>query len=226
MRAIWRRVFVRLVAVLAMLVACGGLAALVYVDRQVDRVERAGKVQILRLGDALDRVATSLDTAQQSAAGAAGTVAEARTTLAAAASSTVGTARSLEETAGALSANFPETAAGFRNQARDLRALADQLLVTADSLDQNAADLQTFAGDLARLARDLNAVATELRQFAGVGPGAGELAGIVDNVRVLAFGTTGVLLLLLFGVGFSLYLITTDGWSAARRPESPTAGEH
>lgn len=214
---VWQRIFVRIVALRACLVAIAGLVAITYVHRQIGRTERAAQAEIGQLGTTVDRVAASLDTVGSSTTNAADTAAEARTTLNEAAVTLRDTGSTLDEAAGALGFFSADLAESFREQGTQLRTLATQLEATGQALDGNSADLRTISRDLALVARDAETQAAWLREAADPDPARGRLARLTRDAVWILTGISVPSLLLLFGTGASLYLLTTESWHAPQR---------
>lgn len=213
MRRTWQRTFVRGVAVLACAVALAGLGATLYVYREVDRAERATREQLRQLGTSVGRVAATLETVGAAAGRAGDTAGEAERAVAQAATATDGTAVALTRIADRVNAT-PGVAVDVGDQAEQLRGLADQLERTSDALNRNEADLRALGTDVARIARDMDDIAGQLRRFAGDGDGTSELARLTDTARLTIAAGVGLLLVLLFGLGAALYVMTTDAWRA------------
>jgi hypothetical protein len=98
------------------------------------------------------------------------------------------------------------------------------LEATGRTLDGNSADLRAITRDITLIARDAETQATRLRQSADPDPARGQLARITRNAVWILTGIGILGLVLLFGTGASLYLLTTDAWHdqgrSRRRAES------
>jgi hypothetical protein len=213
----WRRLFVRLVGLLTCLVGLAGVAASAYGYQQVERAEVAAQQQLLQIAGTFDQIAASMRTASTTAANAGNSADGAKTSLAGASAAARGAADALDETAKVINFTIPfsnlRPLAGvdvsFRDQARQLRALGDQVDQTGGLLTQNGQDLRTIGADVARVADDMGAVSGQVRQFAGAGPGPGALTQITNSTRLLISWSV-IIHLLLFGMGLSQVLLTTN----------------
>lgn len=220
----WRRLFVRVIALVALVVALVGLYASARAYREIDRADAAARGQLRDLGATFREVAGSLRTVAASADHAAGTVDDAKATLGGAASTTRNAAGTLDQTAGVINFTIPFTNvkplegvdANFRDTATQLRGLADSIDKTGGSLGQNAGDLRAIGRDAGVMAGQVDRVADQLGQLAGDGPGPSGLTQLTSSARLLVSWSMVVHLLLL-GLAVALYLITTDGFNRPRR---------
>lgn len=223
-RLSWRRLFIRLLAIVTSLVALAGIAASVYVYRQVDRAQGAAQAQLEEISGSFTQVAASLRTVSASANNAATSTNEAKLSLDGAAATTRAAADTLDYTAALINFSIPglgRPLAGvdvaFRNQGTQLRTLAGQIDQTGGALVQNDRDLRAISADVGTIARDVEAVSRQLRTFAD--PGAGGLGQITIATRLLVAWSV-VIHLLLLGMAVSLYLLTLDD----RRRDLPALG--
>jgi hypothetical protein len=217
-RLTWRRLFVRVIAAVACLVALVGLYASARAYREVDRAEAVARGQLGELSGTFRQVAASLRTVAASADHAAATVGEARGTLGEAAATTRNAAGTLDETAKVINFTVPFTTlqplagvdTNFRDTATQLRALATSVDATGGTLGQNAGDLRAIGRDTGAMAGQLDRVADQLGQLAGAGPGPSGLTQLTGGTRLILAWSVVVPLLLL-GLAAALYLLTTDG---------------
>lgn len=223
-RLSWRRLFVRLLAIVTALVALGGIGVSVFVYRQVDRAQGAAQAQLEEISGSFSQVAASLRTVSTSANNAATSTNEAKLSLDGAAATTRSAADTLDYTAGLINFSIPglgRPLAGvdvaFRNQGTQLRTLAGQIDQTGGALVQNDRDLRAISADVGTIARDVDAVARQLRLFAD--RGAGGLGQITIGTRLLVAWSV-VIHLLLLGMAVSLFLLTLDD----RRRDGTTGG--
>ena len=215
-RFTWRRLFVRLFAVVTCLVALVGIWATYTAYDRVNRAESAAQRQLSEIGDTFATVATTLGHVGDSANQAADTAGQARTSLGSAAATTRSAADTLDQTATAIDITIlgsrPLATVGitFRDQARQLRSLADQIDRTGNSVGDNSGYLRAISADAAAMANDMTGVSQQLRQFAGYGPGPSALLQITASTRLILTWSV-VIHLVLFGVGVSLFLLTIEG---------------
>jgi hypothetical protein len=217
-RFTWRRLFIRVVALIGCLVAMVGLYASIRAYREVDRAETVAQEQLREMSATFRQMAGSLRTVADSAEHAAGTADGARGTLGTASATTRNAARTLDDTAGAINFTIPFTNTkplegvdtNFRNTATELRTLADTVDQTGGSLTQNADDLRAIGRDVDGMATQMEQVSNQLRQFAGDGPGPSGLLQITAGTRLIISWSV-VIHLLLLAMAICLYLLTTDG---------------
>jgi hypothetical protein len=214
-RFTWRRLFVRLFAVVTCLVALVGIWATYIAYERVNRAESAAQRQLSEIGDTFTKVANTLGHVSASATQAADSATQARTSLGSAASTTRSAADTLDQTATAIditilgSRPFETVGVAFRDQARQLRSLADQIDRTGSSVGDNSDYLRAISADTAVMANDMTGVSQQLRQFAGYGPGSSALLQITASTRLILTWSV-VVHLVLFGVGVSLFLLTIE----------------
>lgn len=207
--------FVRIVAVLAALIAVGGLCASVYGYWQVGHAERVVRDELHQSSDTFTQVATSLRSASDSALHAAGTIDDAKVSLTNASTTVQGLAGTLDQTGNAINVTIPGFGArpfagvqgNFRDQANQFRDLAGTIDHTRDSLSGNAGDLRAIGTNVGTLATTMQVRATQLNDFAGNGPGE-HLSSITNPMRVLLAWSV-VMHLLLLGFAASLFILTT-----------------
>ena len=222
-RLTWRRLFVRVIAVLACLVALVGLYASARAYREVERAEALAHGQLGEVAAAVRQAAASLRGVAASADHAAATADDAQRTLDSAALTARDAAATFDETATAMEAVTAlvafvqpvEVDASFRDTAAQLRTLADTVDTTGDALGQNAGDLRAIGRDAGAMAGQLDRVADQLGQLAGEGPGPSGLLQLTGAARLI-IAWSAVLHLLILGLGLSHYLTTTDGFHAPR----------
>ncbi len=214
-RFTWRRLFVRLFAVVTCLVALVGIWATYTAYERVNQAESAAQRQLSEIGDTFTKAANTLGHVGDSATQAADSATQARTSLGSAASATRSAADTLDQTATAIditilgSRPFESVGVAFRDQARQLRSLADQIERTGSSVGDNSGYLRAISADAAVMANDMTGVSQQLRQFAGYGPGPSALLQITASTRLILTWSV-VVHLVLFGVGVSLFLLTIE----------------
>lgn len=214
-RFTWRRLFVRLFALATCLVSLSGIWATVYIYRQIDVAQSAAQTQLREISDTFNQVSSTLRTVSESSGHAATSVDDARTSLTDASAATRSAASALDQTAGTINfsiggvrplAGVDQT---FREQAIQLRTLATSIDRTGNSIGQNSDDLRAISADLTVMAGQMNGVSQQVRQLAGYGPGPGALVQIANGTRFILTWSI-VLHILLFGLGFSQFLLTLE----------------
>ena len=214
-RITWRRLFVRLFAILTCLVALVGVWATTVTYRRVSDAEAAAQRQLSEMADNFAQVANTLRHAGDSTTQAADAINDARLSLESAAATTRNAAGALDQTATAINITIlgsrPLESVGtlFRDQAGQLRALADQIDRTGVSVGANSGQLRAISADTAVMATNINDVSRQLRQFAGYGPGPSALLQITNGTRLILTWSV-IVHLVLFGVGVSLWLLTME----------------
>lgn len=211
----WRRLIVRLVAVVACLVALAGTTGSVIAYRQISVAQRSAQAELRQISDNFAQIATTLDTVSTSAANASTSVGEAREALDNTVKTTRDVANTLDETAKAINFTVPGTTykpldgvdTSFRAQARQLRTVAGDVERTNAALGQNGTDLKAISDEVATVAGQMDAIAAQLRQLSS--DSGGSLTTITNGTRLLIIWS-GVIHLLLLAVGLSLYLLTVE----------------
>jgi hypothetical protein len=222
-RFTWRRVFIRMVALVGCLVAIVGMYASIRAYREIDRAQGVAQAQLRETSATFRQVATSLRTVADSAEHAAGTADGAKGTLGEASATTRNAAGTLDETAKAINFTIPFTNTkplegvdqNFRNTATELRTLAGTIDETGASLELNASDLRAIGRDVDGMATQMDRVSEQLRQFAGDGPGESGLLQITAGTRLILSWSV-VIHLLLFAMAICLFLLTTEGLDGRR----------
>lgn len=228
----WRRLFVRLVAIVTCLVALGGIGASAYTYQRVDQAEREARAQLLQLSGVFSEISVSLLAASDSVERAAVTVDDAQASLTSVSTTTRGAASTLDETARIINFTIPGTGlrplegvdVTFREQARQLRQLATDVDQTGSSLGRNATDLRAIRTDVAAISTDMNDISLQLHEFAVGGANPGGLARITDGTRLMITWSI-VIHVMLFGMGVAIYLLSSEPRYFILPPEPDRADE-
>jgi septal ring factor EnvC (AmiA/AmiB activator) len=211
----WRRLVIRLVAILACLTALVGGYGSYSAYRQVSTAELAAQQELGQISEQFAQISTTLLTVSASAGNAATSIDEARTSLIDASKTTRDFAGTLDQTASVINFTIPGfnirpldgLDTSFHDQARQLRDLATQVDQTNTALSQNDQDLRAISADVGRISRQMGDISTQLGHFAS-GPDS-SLATITRETRILIIWS-GIIHLLLFAIGVSLYLLTIE----------------
>jgi septal ring factor EnvC (AmiA/AmiB activator) len=211
----WRRLIVRLFAVLACLFALAGAAGSFYAYRQVSVADRAAQQELVQISDQFAQISATLVTVSTSANNAGTSVDEARTALTDTAKTTRDFAGTLDQTASVINFTIPGfnlrplngVDTSFHDQARQLRDLATQVDQTNTALSQNGQDLRAISADVTTISRQMGDVSAQLRHFSD-GPDS-SLATITRGTRTLIIWS-GIIHLLLLAIGVSLFLLTVE----------------
>ena len=212
----WQRFVIRVVAYATCLVAVLGLVTTAIVWQRLNQAELALRTQVREIGDTVDQIGASLMAVSQSAGSAAVTLEDAQGSLQTGASATSGAADALNQLAQALA--FLGVGNAFGQQASELAALAGELSQTGAALDRNADDLRRIGQEVGQSAGDMSRVASQLDQIAGDATRPGSLSQLFDAIRLIVGGGMVLLLLVLFGIGASLFLLTTERGPAPVAP--------
>lgn len=216
----WRRLIIRMVAVIACLVALAGASGSFIAYRQISVAQRGAQAELRQISENFAQVSTTLTTVSSSAANASTSVVEARTALDNTAKTTRGIADTLDQTAGVINFTFPGTTykplagvdTSFRDQARQLRVVADDVTRTNTALTRNGTDLKAISDDVATVSRQMADISVQMRRLSNDGDGS--LTTITDGTRLVIIWS-GIIHLLLLAVGVSLYLLTVEDHALA-----------
>ena len=224
----WRRLIIRLIAVLSSLVALVGIVGSVIAYRQISLAQRSAQTELRQISDNFAQIATTLSTVSTSAGNASTSVGEARVALDDAAKTTRGIADTLDQTAGVINFTFPGTTykplagvdTSFRDQARQLRVVADDVAKTNTALSRNGTDLKAISDDVATVSSQMADISAQLRSLSNDGDGS--LTMITDATR-LVITWSGIIHLLLLLVGVGLFLLTVEDLALANE-QAPGGG--
>jgi septal ring factor EnvC (AmiA/AmiB activator) len=224
----WRRLIIRLIAVLSSLVALVGIVGSVSAYRQISGAQRSAQTELRQIGDNFAQVSVTLATVSTSAGNASTSVGEARVALDDAAKTTRGVADTLDQTAGVINFTVPGTTykplagvdTSFREQARQLRTVADDVAKTNTALGQNGTDLKAISDDVSTVSRQMADISAQLRSLSNDGDGS---LSMITNATRLVIIWSGIIHLLLLLVGVSLFLLTVEDLVLANE-RSPGGG--
>ena len=211
----WRRLIVRLIAVLSSLVALVGIVGSVIAYRQISVAQRSAQTELRQIGDNFAQISVTLGTVSTSAGNASTSVGEARVALDDAAKTTRGVADTLDQTAGVINFTVPGTTykplagvdTSFRDQARQLRTVADDVAKTNTALSRNGTDLKAISGDVATVSTQMADISAQLGRLSNDGDGS---LTMITNATRLVITWSGIIHLLLLLVGISLFLLTVE----------------
>lgn len=211
----WRRLIVRLVAVIACLVALAGTTGSIIAYRQISDAQREARAGLRQVSDNFVQIAATLAVVSTSAANASISVGEARGALDNTVKTTRDIADTFDETAKLINFTFPGTTykplagvdTSFTDQARQLRVVADDVASTNAALARNGTDLKAISDDVATVSRQMSDISAQLRQLSNDTDGS--LTTITNGTRLVIIWS-GVIHLLLLAVGLSLYLLTVE----------------
>jgi septal ring factor EnvC (AmiA/AmiB activator) len=224
----WRRLIIRLIAVLASLMALVGIVGSVIAYRQISGAQRSAQAELRQISDNFTQISLTLATVSTSAGNASASVGEARVALDDAAKTTRGVADTLDQTAGVINFTVPGTTykplagvdTSFRDQARQLRTVADDVAKTNTALNQNGTDLKAISDDVSKVSAQMADIAVQLRSLSNDGDGS---LTMITNATRLVIIWSGIIHLLLLLVGVSLFLLTVEDLVLANE-QKPAGG--